>query len=84
MNNACQIQSLLDVHCPIVLDLPVPVVDVDGVGNVVGDLGDVMELLDALLGVEILPIVGWMEKKETSSSCFVPSHEKRSRRAVLG
>ena len=52
--------------------------------SVVGDLGDVMELLDTLLGVEILPRVGWMEKKETSSSCFVPSHEKRSRRAVLG
>ena len=66
-------------YIALVLDLPVPVVVDDVVGNVVGDLGDVMELLDSLLGVESLPIVGWIEKKETISSCFVQSHEKRSR-----
>ena len=71
-------------YIALVLDLSVPVVVEDVVGNVVGDLGDGMELLDALLGVELLPKVGWMEKKETSSSCFVQSHEKRSRHAVVG
>ena len=68
----------------IVLDLPVPVVDVDGVGNIVGDLGDGLEPLDALLGVGTLPKVGWIEEKKTRSPCFVQSHEKRSRRAALG
>ena len=66
-------------YIALVLDLPVPVVLDDIVGNVVGDLANVMELLDALLGVESLPIVGWIEKKETVSSCFVQSHEKRGR-----
>ena len=84
MNNACQIQSLLDVHCPIVLDIPVPVVDFNGVGNVVGDLGNGLEPLDALLGVGTLPKVGWIEEKKTHSPCFVQSHEKSSRRAILG
>ena len=39
-------------YIALVLDLPVPVDD--GVGNV-GDLGNGMELLEAFLGVEILP-----------------------------
>ena len=57
---------------------------VDGVGNVVGDLGDALEPLDALFGVETLPIVGWTEKKETVSLRFVQSHEKHNRRARVG
>ena len=44
-------------YIALVLDPPVPVVD-DVVWNVVGDLGDGQELLDALLGVETLPKVG--------------------------
>ena len=66
-------------YIALVLDLPVPVVVDDVVGNVDGDLGDGLELLDALLDVETLPIVGWIEKKETISLCFVQSHEKPSR-----
>ena len=71
-------------YIALVLDLSVPVVVEDVVGNVVGDLGDGMELLDALLGVGTLPKVGWIEEKKTRSPCFVQSHEKHSRRAVLG
>ena len=52
-------------HIALVLNQPVSVVVDDVVGNVVGDLGEIMELLDALLGVESLPIIGWIEKKET-------------------
>lgn len=63
----------------LVLDDPAPDDVVDGVGKRVGDHGGGMELLDALLGVETLPKVGWIEKKETISACFVQSHEKRSR-----
>ena len=66
------------------LDLLVPVDVVDGVENVGGDPGDGMESLDALIDVEALPIVGWIEKKETVSSYFVLSHEERSRRTSLG
>ena len=53
------------------LDLLVPVDIVDGVENVGGDPGDGMESLDALIDVEALPIVGWIEKKESISSDFV-------------
>ena len=73
-----------ETYIALVLDLPVPVVDDDVVGNVVGDLGDGLEPLDALLGVGTLPKVGWIEEKKTHSPCFVQSHEKSSRRAVLG
>ena len=66
-------------HIALVLDRPAPVVVVDGVGNVVGDLGDALQPLDALFGVETPPIVGWMEKKETVSLRFVQSHSRRAR-----
>ena len=66
-------------YIALVLDPPVPVVVSDVVGNVLGDHGDGLELLDAVLGVETLTKVVWIEKKETISSCFVLSHEKRSR-----
>ena len=58
-------------HIALVLDLPVPVDVVDGVGTVGGDLGDGLEALDALVDGETLPIVGWIEKKESISSDFV-------------
>ena len=45
----------LDVHCPV-LDDPAPVVVVDGVGKLVGDLGDRLEPLDVLEKGEELPI----------------------------
>ena len=69
-------------HCRV-LDLPSLVAAVDDVGSVLGDPGDGLEALDALFGVETLPLVGWIEKKETISSSFVQSHEKRSRRTFL-
>ena len=40
----------------LVLDDPVPKDVIDGVGNIVGNHGDGLELLDTLLGVETLPI----------------------------
>ena len=58
-------------HIALVLDLPVPVDVVDGVGTVGGDPGDGLEALDAFGGLETLPIVGWIEKKESFSSDFV-------------
>jgi len=42
---------------------------VDGEGVLVGDLGDGMEALDALLDVETLPIVGWIEEKKNIFLC---------------
>ena len=53
------------------LDLLVPVDVVDGLVNVGGNPGDGMEALDTLIDVEALPIVGWIEKKESFSSDFV-------------
>ena len=66
------------------LDLLVPVDAVDGVENVVGDLGDGLEPLDALVSVETLPIVGWIEEKKNIFLCFVPLHEELICRARLG
>ena len=66
------------------LDLLVPVDAVDGVGNVVGDLGDGLEALDALVDAETLPIAGWIEKKENIFLCFVQLHEELICRARLG
>ena len=43
-------------HCPIVLDLLVPVDVVDGVENVGGDLGDLAETVDVLEEGEELSI----------------------------
>ena len=43
-------------YIALVLDLPVPVVVDDVVGNVVGDLGDVVEPLDVSEEGEELPI----------------------------
>ena len=43
-------------YIALVLDLPVPVVVEDVVGNVVGDLGDVVEPLDVLEEGQELPI----------------------------
>ena len=40
----------------LVLNDPVPKDVIDGVGNIVGNHGDGLELLDTLLGVETLPI----------------------------
>ena len=71
-------------YIALVLDLPVPVVVDDVVGNVVDDLGDGMEPLDALLGVETLPIVGWIEKKETHFFMFCTVPREAQPRAVLG
>ena len=61
----------------------VPFLDDVALLGELSDLGDVMELLDALLGVETLPKVGWIERKKTSFDCIVQSHEKRSRRTIL-
>ena len=58
-------------HIALVLDLPVPVDEVDGVGTVGGNPGDGLEALDTLVGVETLPIVGWIGKKKSFSSDFV-------------
>ena len=58
-------------YIALVLDLPVPVEVVDGVGTDGGDPGDGLEALDTLVGVETLPIVGWIEKKKSFSSDFV-------------
>ena len=58
-------------YIALVLDLPVPVEVVDGVGNDGGDPGDGLEALDALIDVGALPIVGWIEKKKSFSSDFV-------------
>ena len=58
-------------HIALVLDPSVPVDAVDGEGVLGGDLGDGMEPVDALVGVETLSIVGWIEKKESFSSDFV-------------
>ena len=58
-------------YIALVLDLPVPVEVVDGVGNDGGDPGDGLEALDAFGGLETLPIVGLIEKKESFSSDFV-------------
>jgi len=67
----------------LVLDPPVPVVVSDVVGNVLGDHGDGLELLDALLGVETLPIVGWIEK-ETHFFMFCTVPREAQPRTVLG
>ena len=56
----------------------------DGVGNVVGNPGDGMVALDALLDVETLPILGWIEEKKNNILSFVQTHEKHGRRASLG
>ena len=51
------------------LDLLVPVDALDDIGNIVGDLGDGMEALDALVSVETLAIVGWIEEKKIIFLC---------------
>ena len=56
----------------------------DGVRNVVGDPGDGMVALDALLDVETLLILGWIEEKKNISLSFQQTHEKHSRRGSLG
>ena len=66
------------------LDLLVPVDAVDGVGNVVGDLGDGLEALDALVDAETLPIAGWIEKKETRFFMFCTVPREAQPRTVLG
>ena len=71
-------------HIALVLDLPVPVDVVDGVGTDGGNPGDGLEALDTLVGVETLTIVGWIGKKKSFSSDFVHCHEERSRRTSLG
>ena len=43
----------------------------DGVGTDGGNPGDGLEALDTLVGVETLPIVGWIGKKKSFSSDFV-------------
>ena len=48
-------------HIALVLDDPAPVVVVDGVGKLVGDLGDLVEPLDVLEEGEELPIGGRIE-----------------------
>ena len=65
------------------LDLLVPVDAVDGVGNVVGDLGDGLEALDALVDAETLPIAGWIEKKETRFFMFCTVPREAQPRTVL-
>ena len=51
------------------LDLLVPVEVVDGLENVGDDPGDGLEALDALIDVETLPKVGWIEKEENVFLC---------------
>ena len=65
------INTNLVTHIALVLDLPVPVDVVDGVGTDGGNPGDGLEALDTLVGVETLPIVGWIGKKKSFSSDFV-------------
>ena len=60
-----------ETYIALVLDLPVPVDVVDGVGTDGGNPGDGLEALDTLVGVETLPIVGWIGKKKSFSSDFV-------------
>jgi len=52
----------------LVLNDPAPVVVVDGVGKLVGDLGDLVEPLDALEEGEELSIVDRIEREQTSIS----------------
>ena len=61
----------LITHIALVLDPSVPVDGVDDEGVLGGDLGDGMESVDALVGVETLPKVGWIEKEKSFSSDFV-------------
>ena len=55
-------------HCPIVLDLLVPVDVVDGVENVGGDPGNVVEPLDVVEEGEKLPLDDRIEREQTSFS----------------
>ena len=55
-------------HCPIVLDLLVPVDVVDGVENVGGDLGDLAEPLDVIEEGEELLLDDRIEREQTSFS----------------
>ena len=73
-------------YIALVLDLPVPVDAVDGVGNVDGDPGDGLEALDALIGAETLPIVGRIEKKENvfSELCTATRAARLPRKYRLG
>ena len=68
-------------YIALVLDLPVPVDVVDGVGTVGGDPGDGLE---ALVGEETLTIVGWIEEKKNIFLCLVQLHEELACRARLG
>ena len=74
----------LITHIALVLDPSVPVTVVDVEGDLVDDLGDGMEAPDALVGVETLPIVGWIEEKKNIFLCFVQLHEELICRARLG
>ena len=71
-------------YIALVLDLPVPVDVVDGVGTEGDDPGDDLKALDALVGEETLTIVGWIEEKKNIFLCFVPLHEELICRARLG
>ena len=71
-------------HIALVLDPSVPVAVVDVEGDLVDDLGDGMEALDALLDVETLTIVGWIEEKKNIFLCLVQLHEELVCRARLG
>ena len=68
-------------YIALVLDLPVPVDVVDGVGTVGGDPGDGLE---ALVGEETLTIVGWIEEKKNIFLCLVQLHEELVCRARVG
>jgi len=68
----------------LVLDLPVPVDVVDGVGTVGGDPGDGLKARDAQVGEETLTIVGWIEEKKNIFLCLVQLHEELACRARLG
>ena len=74
----------LITYIALVLDPSVPVDVVDGEGVLVGDLGDGLEALDALVGAETLTIVGWIEEKKNIFLCLVQLHEELVCRARLG
>ena len=66
------------------LDLLVPVDVVDGVENVGGNPGDGLEALDALIDVETLPKLGWIEKEKNIFLCLAQLHEELVCRARVG
>ena len=56
-----------NIHCPV-LDLPAPDDDVDVVGQLVGDLGVVLEPLDVVKEGDKLSLDDWIEREQTSFS----------------